>query len=114
MSNPALNSTQQAEIQKYQQMTQTLGQLHSSTVQLEGRKREIEKTLDIIKKLPEDREIYRGVGQIFYKSEIPQTVSDLDSELELLNVRVDRSKKQASEYEIEVKELEAKIRATLS
>ena len=114
MSNPALNPTQQAEIKKYQQMTQTLGQLHSSTVRLEGLKGEIEKTLDIIKKLPKDREIYRGVGQIFYKSEILQTVSDLESELELLIVRVDRSKKQTLEYENEVKELEAKIRATLS
>lgn len=113
MSNPNLTPSQQMEIQKYQQMTQKLNQMQQNYLQMDSRKHDMERTLETIKDFEDDGEVYRSAGQILYKSTIGSTKKDLTEQLELLEVRVTRAKKQLEEYEETVKNTETKLRASL-
>jgi prefoldin beta subunit len=104
---------QQAEIQQLQNMSQQLNTLQQNYLQLESKKRELERTLDAIKGLEDDGEIYRSAGQVLYKTNVSSTRSSLTEELELLNVRVSKSKKQIEELDKRVKDKDAQLRAAI-
>ena len=104
---------QQAEIQQLQQMSQQLNTLHQNYLQMESRKREVERTLKTLEDLVDETEIYRSSGQILYKTDVSKTKSDLSEEIELLEVRINRSKKQIEELDKRVKDRDAQLRASI-
>ncbi len=104
---------QQAEIQQLQNMSQQLNTLQQNYMQLESKKRELERTLSAIKDLGEDSEVYRSAGQILFKTKIIDTRKSLGDDLELLEVRVTKSKKQIEELDKRVKDKEEQIRSTI-
>ena len=104
---------QQEELQRFQQMSQQLTILHQNYVQMETRKREIEKTLETVGDLDDDTEVYRTSGQILFKSTMPDTKKDLGDQLELLTVRVNQAKKQVESLEKQVKSKESELRASM-
>ena len=95
----SLSQEQQAELQVLQQMSQQLNSLHQSYLQMESKKRELEKTLESIKEMSDDNEIYRSIGNVLFKAGVAPTRTELTDELELLDTRVNRSKKQIEELD---------------
>lgn len=79
---------QQAEIQHLQNMSQQLNTLQQNYMQLESKKRELDRTLNAIKDLEDESEVYRSAGQILFKTNISDTRKSLSEDLELLDVRV--------------------------
>ena len=104
---------QQAEIQQLQNMSQQLNTLQQNYMQLESKKRELDRTLSSIKDLDDESEVYRSAGQILFKTNISDTRTSLNDEIELLEVRVTKSKKQIEELDKRVKDKEEQIRATI-
>ena len=104
---------QQAEIQQLQNMSQQLNTLQQNYMQLESKKRELDRTLSSIKDLDDESEVYRSAGQILFKTNISLTRTSLNDEIELLDVRVTKSKKQIEELDKRVKDKEEQIRATI-
>lgn len=109
----SLNQEQQAELQVLQQMSQQLNTLHQNYLQMESKKRELEKTIDSIKDLSDDNELYRSIGNVLFKADVGKTRTELSDELELLDVRVTRSKKQIEELDKRVKDKESQLRASI-
>ena len=104
---------QQAEIQQLQNMSQQLNTLQQNYMQLESKKRELDRTLSAIKDLEDESEVYRSTGQILFKTNIVTTRNSLTEDLELLEVRVTKSKKQIEELDKRVKDKEEQIRSTI-
>lgn len=109
----ALNPDQQKEIQVFQQMSQQLSILQQNYVQMETRKREIGRTLDALQDLKADHEVYNAVGQILFKTNAGKTTQNLKEQLEILEIQVTKSKKQAEEFEKRVKDKESQIRQSI-
>ncbi|OLS24461.1 MAG: hypothetical protein HeimC2_22670 [Candidatus Heimdallarchaeota archaeon LC_2] len=82
-------------------------------MQLESKKRELDRTLNAIKDLEDESEVYRSAGQILFKTNISDTRKSLSEDLELLDVRVIKSKKQIEDLDKRVKDKEEQIRATI-
>lgn len=110
---PALSPEQEADIQKLQQMSNNLRTLQSQQMQLEGQKAELKRTVDVLKELPEDREIYRQTGQILFKANLVETLKNLEEKLELVEIRAKQATKQLSDYQKSTQDLENKIKGYL-
>lgn len=113
MSRPQLNPQQQQELQRLQQMSQQLSQMNQQYIQLQGRQRELKKTLDALENIAADAEIYRSVGQLMFKTEAGKTKTELEEELELLEVRVKKSGNQVDQLDKTLKEAEEKLRQSI-
>ncbi|MFV2014463.1 MAG: prefoldin subunit [Candidatus Heimdallarchaeota archaeon] len=109
----SITPEQQAEIQQLQNMSQQLNTLQQNYLQLESKKRELERTLAAIKDLDDGSEIYRSSGQVLFKTTVSKAKSDLTEEFELLEVRVSKSKKQIEELDKRVKDKDAHLRASI-
>ena len=109
----SITPEQQAEIQQLQNMSQQLNTLQQNYLQLESKKRELERTMTAIKDLEEESEIYRSAGQVLYKTTVAKAKSDLTEEVEILEVRVSKSKKQIEELDKRVKDKDAQLRALI-
>lgn len=109
----SITPEQQAEIQQLQNMSQQLNTLQQNYMQLESKKRELERTIAAIKDLEEESEIYRSAGQVLYKTTVSKTKSDLTEEVEILDVRVSKSKKQIEELDKRVKDKDAQLRSLI-
>ncbi|MHA2252865.1 MAG: prefoldin subunit [Candidatus Kariarchaeaceae archaeon] len=109
----SLTPEQQQELQQLQQLSQQLNIMNQNYIQMENRKRELERTITSIKDLPDDHEIYNSVGQVLFKSNVPDVKKNISEQLEMLDVRVNQSKKQIEEIDKRVKDGEAKLRASI-
>lgn len=110
---PNLTQEQQKELQQLQQLSQQLNLMNQNYVQMENHKRELERTLAGLKDLSDEHVVYRSAGQILFKSNVPDTKKEISEQLELLQIRVNQSKKQIEEVEKRVKDGEAKLRASI-
>ncbi len=113
LSKNSLTKAQQEDFQKLQQLSQQLSQLRNQALQYDSQKHELNRTVEVLKKLPDDREIFRGIGQIFYKDSITSTRSELTEKIEMLDVRVNQIKKQIEAYEKMIKDIENKLKSSL-
>ncbi len=109
----SITAEQQQELQKLQQMTQQLNVFHQNYVQMESRRRELEKTLEVLEKVDEGSDVYRSAGQILFKANAGKTNGDLKDQLEILNVQIIKTKTQLDAFEKQVKEKEAHLRSTI-
>lgn len=115
MSTPSsLSPNQEADLKKLQQYSQQINQLLGQIRQFERAAIDIERTLNAIKDLADDRELYRAVGQIYYKANVVSTRKELSEQQELFNVRIGKFKKQMEDMEKAAKELEENLRSSLS
>lgn len=109
----SITPEQQAEIQQLQNMSQQLNTLQQNYMQLESKKRELEKTIASIKDLDDEAEIYRSSGQVLFKTTVTKARSSITEEFELLEVRVSKSKKQIEELDKRLKDKDAQLRASI-
>lgn len=109
----SITPEQQAEIQQLQNMSQQLNTLQQNYMQLESKKRELEKTLASIKDLDDESEIYRSSGQVLFKTTVTKARSSITEEFELLEVRVSKSKKQIEELDKRLKDKNTQLRASI-
>ncbi|MHA2402289.1 MAG: prefoldin subunit [Candidatus Kariarchaeaceae archaeon] len=110
----SITPEQQQELQQLQQLSQQLTVMNQNYIQMETRKRELERTIDVMKDMEDETEIYRSAGQILFRTDVNETKNDLKEQLELLEVRVPQSKKQIEELDKRVKDGEAKLRASIT
>jgi prefoldin beta subunit len=110
----SITPEQQKELQQLQQLSQQLTVMNQNYIQMETRKRELERTIDVMKDMEDETEIYRSAGQILFRTHVNVTRNDLKEQLELLEVRVPQSKKQIEELDKRVKDGEAKLRASIT
>ncbi len=103
----------QAEIQRLQNMSQQLNTLQQNYLQLESKKRELEKTIASIKDLDDESEIYRSSGQVLFKTTVSKVKSSITEEFELLELHVSKSKKQIEELDKRIKDKDAQLRASI-
>ncbi|MCE7734681.1 MAG: hypothetical protein GPJ54_07385 [Candidatus Heimdallarchaeota archaeon] len=109
----SITPEQQAEIQQLQNMSQQLNTLQQNYMQLESKKRELEKTIASIKDLDDEAEIYRSAGQVLFKTTVTKARSSITEEFELLEVHVSKSKKQIEELDKRLKDKDAQLRASI-
>ena len=109
----SITAEQQQELQKLQQMTQQLNVFHQNYLQMESRRRELEKTLEVLEKVDDNSDVYRAAGQILFKANAGETNADLKDQLEILIVRITKTKTQLDAFEKQVKDKEAELRSTI-
>ncbi len=109
----SVTSEQQKELQQLQQLSQQLNIMNQNYIRMDTRKRELERSIETMRDLPDDHKIYRTAGQILFKASVPETQKNLKEQLELLDVRVNQSKKQIEELDKRIKDGETKLRASI-
>ncbi|MHA2171639.1 MAG: prefoldin subunit, partial [Candidatus Kariarchaeaceae archaeon] len=64
----SITPEQQKELQQLQQLSQQLTVMNQNYIQMETRKRELERTIDVMKDMEDETEIYRSAGQILFRT----------------------------------------------
>jgi len=108
-----ITPAQQQEIQILQQMSQQLNVVHQNYLQLESKKREIQRTVEVLAKIEGESEIYQSVGQIMFKVKADDVHNELKEQLELIEIQVNKTRTQVEALDKQVKEREEKLRSTL-
>ena len=108
-----LTQEQQEIYQRLQNWSQQLQTMQQGYLQMEGRKRELERTLQVLEKQAEEKEIYRTAGQILFKTDVKSTKSELSDELELFEVRLKRSKSQIDDLDKRIKDGDTQLRSMI-
>ncbi|AJC70806.1 prefoldin subunit beta [Thermococcus guaymasensis DSM 11113] len=99
-----------AQLESYQQQLQLLVQ-QKQKVQLELN--EAKKALEEIEKLPDDAVIYKTVGTLIVKTDKEKALAELKEKVETLEVRLSALERQEKKLNEKLKELTAKIQASL-
>ena len=98
------------QLESYQQQLQLLVQ-QKQKVQLELN--DAKKALEEIEKLPDDAVIYKTVGTLLVKTEKAKALEELREKVETLEVRLSALERQEKKLNEKLKELTAKIQASL-
>ena len=96
----------QEQLQRLQQLQQTLQVIISQRQQLEMENSEIDRALGELEKLPEDGVVYKSIGSLLMKSEKKKLLEELRERKELTTTRVSVLTKQQSRAEGSLKELQ--------
>jgi len=99
-----------AQLESYQQQLQLLVQ-QKQKVQVELN--EAKKALEEIEKLPDDAVIYKTVGTLIVKTDKAKALAELKEKVETLEVRLNALERQEKKLNEKLKELTAKIQASL-
>ncbi|WP_297498989.1 prefoldin subunit beta [Thermococcus sp.] len=99
-----------AQLESYQQQLQLVIQ-QKGKVQAELT--EAKKALEEIEKLPEDAVIYKTVGTLIVKTTKEKTLGELREKVETLEVRLNALERQEKKLNEKLRELTAKIQASL-
>ncbi len=85
----------QNQIAQLQQLQQQLQVIATQRAQLEVKEREIEATLEELKKTKDDTPVYKSIGTLLIKADNKEgLVKELDEHKETIGVRVKTLKKQ--------------------
>ncbi len=99
----------QEQLQRLQQLQQTLQVIVSQRQQLEIENSEINRALSELDKMPDDGIVYKSIGSILVKSEKKKLIEELRERKELTTTRVSVLVKQQSRAEERLKELQQVI-----
>jgi prefoldin beta subunit len=112
----ALPAKLQNDLRQFQRLQQELGMLSQQRAQFELKVRELTRTSDELKALPEDTPIFRTIGGLLVKAKSRKEVEELlGEEKETLSVRISAMERQEGHlrerYETLQKELTAALQA---
>jgi len=103
----------QEQLQRLQQLQQTLQAVVTQRQQLELESSEIDRALTELEKLPEEVAVFKSIGSILVKAEKKKVVADLLERKELLMTRVAVLQRQQTRADERIKELQQTIQARL-
>ncbi len=92
-----------------QRLQEQLNRVVQERVALEGEKSEIERVLKLLEEVGEN-DVYRSVGGILVKVPKDKVVSELKDRLEIINIRLEKLRKQESELRKRLDQLLREIR----
>ncbi len=96
-----------------QRLQDQLNRIVQERVALEGEKGEIERVLKLLEEVGEN-EVYRSVGGILVKVPKEKVVNELKDRLEIINIRLEKLKKQEGELRKRLEQLLREIREAQS
>ena len=96
-----------------QRLQDQLNRVVQERVALEGEKSEIERVLKLLEEVSEN-EVYRSVGGILVKVPKEKVVNELKDRLEIINIRLEKLRKQESELRKRLEQLLREIREAQS
>ena len=96
-----------------QRLQDQLNRIVQERVALEGEKGEIERVLKLLEEVGEN-EVYRSVGGILVKVPKEKVVNELKDRLEIINIRLEKLRKQESELRKRLEQLLREIREAQS
>ena len=99
----------QEQLQRLQQLQQTLQVIISQRQQLEIENSEIDRALSELEKMSEEGIVYKSIGSLLMKSEKKKLIDELRERKELTTTRVSVLTKQQSRTEERLKELQQVI-----
>lgn len=102
------------DIEQYINLREQLRQLRLRMQQFENELETINNALDEISKLDEKAAIYKSVGAFLIKTDKNKAIEELKEKKEILELRVQTLKRQVNLLNQQIKNLEKKIRETLS
>ena len=103
----------QEQLQRLQQLQQTLQAVVTQRQQLELESSEIDRALTELEKLPEEVAVFKSIGSILVKAEKKKVVADLLERKELLMTRVAVLQLQKTRADERIKEFQQTIQARL-
>ncbi len=103
----------QEQLQRLQQLQQTLQAVVTQRQQLELENAEIDRALSELEKLPEDSTVYKSIGSILVKTSKTKVVTDLQERKTLYATRVTILQRQQTRADERIKELQQSIQARL-
>jgi len=103
----------QEQLQRLQQLQQTLQAVVTQRQQLELENSEIDRALSELEKLPEDAPVYKSIGSILVKTSRTKVVADLQERKTLYTTRVTILQRQQTRADERIKELQQSIQARL-
>ena len=92
-----------------QRLQEQLNRVVQERVALEGEKSEIERVLKLLEEVGEN-DVYRSVGGILVKVPKEKVVNELKDRLEIINIRLDKLRKQENELRKRLDQLLREIR----
>jgi len=99
----------QEQLMKMQQSQQNLQAIMQQKQQIEMKKIETEKSLEELKKAPDEDMVYKHAGYILIKSTKKELIEELEERKELTKTRSTVLEKQENRLKETLKEQEAKI-----
>ena len=102
------------DIEQYINLREQLRQLRLRMQQFENELETINNALDEISKLDKKAAIYKSVGVFLIKTDKNKAIEELKEKKEILELRVQTLKRQVNLLNQQIKNLEKKIRETLS
>jgi len=103
----------QEQLQRLQQLQQTMQAVVTQRQQLELENSEIDRALSELEKLAEDAPVYKSIGSILVKSSKTQVITDLQERKTLYTTRVTILQRQQTRADERIKELQQSIQARL-
>ncbi|MEM2094727.1 MAG: prefoldin subunit beta [Candidatus Bathyarchaeia archaeon] len=103
----------QEQLQRLQQLQQTLQAVVAQRQQLELESAEIDRALGELEKLPDDSTVYKSIGSILVKTSKAEVVADLQERKALCTTRVSILQRQQSRADERIRELQQSIQARL-
>jgi prefoldin beta subunit len=103
----------QEQIQRLQQLQQTLEAVVSQRQQLEMESMEVNRALAELEKIPEDGLVYKSIGSLLVRAEKKKVVEELVERKELLTTRVAVLQRQQTRADERLKELQKTIQDRL-
>ena len=103
----------QEQLQRLQQLQQTLETVVAQRQQLELESMEVNRALAELEKIPDDGLVYKSVGALLVKAEKKKVVDELVERKELLATRVAVLQRQQTRADERLKELQRTIQERL-
>ncbi len=101
------------QLAQFQQMQQQAQAISTQRSQTELELREVERTLEVVKDLGKDAELYRSTGMILIKSTKEKTEEELAEKKETLELRIKTLKKQEDRLQGKLKDIQEELRKAL-
>ncbi len=104
----------QQELVKLQQLQAQLSQVLTEKELLRQELRDIERTLSVLKDLPQDAELYRSTGHILVRVSKDDVEKELNERKELVELRLKTLEKQESMLRQQLSQVQSKVNQYLS
>ena len=114
MASPSLPPAIEQQYKRLQQLTSQVRVLQAQLSQLELQFRETENALKELEQLEDGTTIYKNVGMLFFKSEVPALKEELSDKKETLDLRVKTIKKQEERARTKFEELRERLSRQLA
>ena len=103
----------QEQLQRLQQLQQTLETVVAQRQQLELESMEVNRALAELEKIPDDGLVYKSIGSLLVRAEKKKVVEELVERKELLTTRVAVLQRQQTRADERLKELQRTIQERL-